>query len=79
MSAETMRPMETLRKTRPAEMTDAEFTAVRVNSYYRHTGCTCRFGLLEFTGMRADEYAEWIMYGTVSERFMRANERRGGR
>lgn len=78
MSAETMRPVETLWKTRPDEMTDAEFTAVRVACYQRLPDPP-RFGLLEFTGMTADEYAEWIMHGTVSERFMRANERRGGR
>ena len=78
-----MRTAEDLYRTPPAQMTDEEFTAHRVQSYYRaedSPGVPCRrFSLLQFTGMTADEYAEWIMEGTVSERFMRANGRRGTR
>jgi hypothetical protein len=63
-----MRLPEELRRLPRSALTDAEAIAVRVNAYYRHTACSCDIGLLEFTGMRADEYAAWMMHGTVPER-----------
>ena len=70
-----IRPAEELRRLPAAELTDAEYVARMVHSYYRLPDPS-EFGLLEFTGMTADEYAGWIMHGTVPERIMRVEGRR---
>ena len=75
-----MRPPEVLYRMRPADMTDAEFIASMEWNYRRaeHSPgvpCLC-FSLLEFMGMSADEYAGWIMHGTIPERVMRVARRR---
>lgn len=81
---------EELYRTPPAQMTDAEFLAHLDWSYRRAPGCWDRypgtyrgsrppFSLLEFTGMTGDEYAAWIMHGTIPERVMRVEGRRGTR
>jgi hypothetical protein len=70
-----MRSFEALRRTRPAAMTDAEYIALMEHSY-RRVPEPCRWSLLEFMGMSAEEYAEWIMHGTVPERVMRVARRR---
>jgi hypothetical protein len=75
VSSEAIRPFETLRRMRPADMTDAEYIALMEHSY-RRVPEPCRWSLLEFTGMAPDEYAEWIMAGTVPERVMRVARRR---
>jgi hypothetical protein len=56
-------------------MTDAEYIAC-LEQNYRRLPDPPRFSLLEFTGMTPDEYAEWIMHGTVPERVMRVAGRR---
>jgi hypothetical protein len=71
-----MRSLETLRRLPSPELTDPEYVARLVDAYYQHTGCSCRISLLQFTGMSADEYAAWILRGTVPERLMRVEHRR---
>lgn len=56
-------------------MTDAEYIAC-MEQNYRRAPASSRFSLLEFTGMAPDEYAGWIMHGTVPERVMRVAGRR---
>lgn len=73
-----IRSAETLRKTRQADMTDYEYVALLVDRYLR-LPYPAQFSLLEFTGMLADEYAEWIMHGIVPERLMRVAGRSGRR
>jgi hypothetical protein len=68
-----IRPPEVLRKIGTAEMTDAEFIVHMEWNYRRRDH---EFSLLEFMRMSPDEYAEWIMHGTVPERVMRAAGRR---
>ena len=70
-----MRSPDVLYRTRPADMTDAEYTA-HLEQSYRRLPDPPQFSLLEFTGMTPDEYAEWIMHGTVPERVMRVAGRR---
>lgn len=70
-----VRPPEVLYGTRPADMSDAEFIA-HMEQNYRRAPASSRFSLLEFMGMSADEYAGWIMHGTVPERVMRVAGRR---
>ena len=65
-----MRSPDVLYRTPPADMTDAEYVA-HLEQNYRRLPDPPRFSLLEFTGMGADEYAGWILHGTVPERVMR--------
>jgi hypothetical protein len=73
-----MRPAAGLRKMPAAELTDAEYVALLVDNYLRLPDPP-PFSLLEFTGMRPDEYAGWIMHGIVPERLMRVAGRSGRR
>jgi hypothetical protein len=78
-----IRSHEVLYRVPRAEMSDAEYVAHMEWSYRRaeHSpGVPCRcFSLLDFMGLSADEYAQWIMHGIVPERAMRAAGRRGSR
>ena len=69
-AAKVMRSLAALQRLPAAALTDAEYIALLVANYYRLPGSP-RFGLLEFTGMLPDEYAGWIMDGTVPARLTR--------
>lgn len=71
-----MRSMTALRRLPAGALADAEYVALLVANYYRLPDPP-RFSLLEFTGLLADEYAEWIMHGIVPERLMRVAGRSG--
>lgn len=68
-----MRTNDELRRVRQSEMTDAEYIAHMEWNYRRSD---YPYSLLEFMGMTPDEYAGWIMNGTVPERVMRVARRR---
>jgi hypothetical protein len=68
-----VRSPEELRSLPLAEMTDEEYVAHLVHNYLRQPDPP-RFSLLESTGMLADEYAAWIMDGTVPARVIRVRD-----
>lgn len=69
-----MRSDEELRRLPLSAMTDEEYIAHLVHNYQRLPDPP-RFSLLEFTGMTPDEYAGWIMHGTVPARVIRIRNR----
>ena len=68
-----MRTAEELRRVPPSQMTGEEYIAHLVHNYLRLPDPP-QFGLLDFTGMCPDEYAEWIMHGTVPARVIRVRD-----
>ena len=69
------RAIAELEKLPAHQLTDEEFLILREHNYRRLPGN--RFSLLEFMGLTSQEYAAWVMDGTVPERAMRAEGRRG--
>lgn len=69
-----MRTAEELYRLPQAELTDEEYVARLVHNYLQLPDPP-RFSLLEFTGMLPDEYAAWIMDGTVPARLIRIRAR----
>lgn len=67
------RTLAELRAIASPGLSDEEYLRLMVGDYYRSDWDR---GLLEFTGMSPDEFAEWFTSGVVPERVMRVAGRR---